>query len=75
MIRVCIFNDKAYGLDVTSWEDRLSESGLYDNLLTEDLIERVCQGDIVMYFETNTDAEDWCEDNGYEYEFVKDDNN
>ena len=77
MIRVCIFSNKAYGLDVTHWEDKKSESGWYNSLLEEDLIERIGQGDIVMYFDSNDSAEDWCEENGYDYEFVEesDDNN
>jgi len=81
MIRVWIRPDaiyiggKAYGFDVSGFEDRPSESRFYDNLLTEDLLERVSQGDIIMYFDTNESAEDWCEDNGYEYELVKDDDN
>ena len=36
------------------------QSGWYDNLLTKDLLERVGQGDIIMYFDTNEAAEDWC---------------
>ena len=74
MIRVCIFSNKAYGLDVTYWEDKKSESGWYNSLLEEDLIERIGQEDIVMYFDSNDSAEDWCEENGYDYEFVKDSN-
>ena len=75
MIRVYLstFSDSAYGYDVTGYENRKSESGWYDNLLTEDLLERVGQGDIIMYFDTNESAEDWCKDNGYEYELVKPD--
>ena len=76
MIRILLTSEnKAYGYDVTGWEDKKSESGWYDNLLTEDLLERVGQGDIIMYFDTNESAEDWCEENEYEYELVKDDNN
>ena len=75
MIRVCLFNNKAYGFDVTSYELQPSESGFYDNLLTEDLIERVCQGDIVIYFDSKESAEDWCSDVGYDYEFVKSNDN
>ena len=76
MIRVLLSTTgAAYGYDVTGYENRKSESGWYDNLLTEDLMERVGQGDIIMYFDCNESVEDWCEDNGYEYELVKDDNN
>lgn len=72
MIRVYLtLNGYAYGYDVTGWEDKKSESGWYDNLLTEDLLERVGQGDIIMYFDTNESAEDWCNENEYEYELVK----
>ena len=74
MIRILLTSEnKAYGYDVTGWEDKKSESGWYDNLLTEDLLERVGQGDIIMYFDTNESAEDWCEQNGYEYELVEPD--
>lgn len=72
MIRVILFSEKAYGYDVTDWENK--PSNWYDNLLTEDLIGRVYEGDIIMYFDTNELAEDWCEDNGYEY-IEPDDNN
>ncbi len=76
MIRILLTSEnKAYGYDVTEWEDKKSESGWYDNLLTEDLLERVGQGDIIMYFDTNESAEDWCEENEYEYELVKPDDN
>lgn len=76
MIRLLLTSgDKAYGYDVTGYENQMSESGWYDNLLIEDLLERVGQGDIIMYFDTNESAEEWCEDNGYDYELVKDDNN
>lgn len=74
MIRVYLtLCDHAYGCDVTGYENQKSESGYYDNLLTEDLLERVGQGDIIMYFDTNESAEDWCNENGYEYELVKPD--
>jgi len=75
MIRVYLTSVRAYGYDVTGYEDRKSESGWYDNLLTEDLLERVGQGDIIMYFDTNESAEDWCNENGYDYEFVEPDEN
>ena len=72
MIRVYLtLGDHAYGYDVTGYEDQKSESGWYDNLLTEDLLERVGQGDIIMYFDSNGSAEDWCDENGYEYELVE----
>jgi len=72
MIRVYLtLGDHAYGYDVTGYEEKYSE--FYDNLLTEDLIERVNQGDIIMYFDCNESAEDWCNENGYEYEFIESD--
>ena len=74
MIRVYLtLGNHAYGYDVTGYEDKKSESGWYDNLLTEDLLERVGQGDIIMYFDCNESAEDWCDENDYEYELVKPD--
>lgn len=73
MIRVCIFGPNAYGFDVTGWENKFSKD--YDNLLVEDLIERISQGDIIIYFDCNESAEDWCEDNGYNYELVEPDDN
>lgn len=76
MIRVILSRGyNAYGYDVTGYEDRKSESGWYDNLLTEDLLERVGEGAIIMYFDCNESAEDWCEQNEYEYELVKPDEN
>jgi hypothetical protein len=76
MIRVYLSSGIcAYGYNVTDYENKPSESGFYDNLLTEDLIERVCQGDIIMYFDTNESAEDWCHEYGYEYELVEPDDN
>lgn len=72
MIRVLLTSGKkAYGFDVTNWESKHSD--WYDNLLTEDLLERVSEGDILMYVSSNELAEDWCKDNGYEYELVKPD--
>lgn len=71
MIRVLLASKKAYGFDVTDWESKPSD--WYDNLLTEDLLERVGEGDILVYVDSNESAEDWCEDNGYDYEFVKSD--
>lgn len=74
MIRGCIFGDRLYCTDIAGWEDR--HSSLYDNLLVEDLIERVSQGDIVIYFDDKYSAKDWAEDNKFDYEFVElDDNN
>ena len=74
MIRVIIVTSNvAYGYDVTGWE--YEYSSYYDNLLTEDLLEKVDQGDIIMYFDCNESAEDWCDKNGYEYELVKPDDN
>lgn len=74
MIRVYLtLGDHAYGYDVTGYENRESESGWYDNLLTEDLLERVGQGDIIMYFDSNEHAEDWCIENDFNYELVKSD--
>ena len=76
MIRVYLtLGDHAYDYDVTGYENQKSESGWYDNLLTEDLLERVGQGDIIMYFDTNESAKDWCEYDGYNYEFVEPDDN
>ena len=75
MIRVCLFNSKGYGFDVTHYEDMKSESGWYNSLLEEDLIERVSQGVIIMYFDTNQSAEDWCEEHNFEYELVESDDN
>ena len=72
MIRILLTSgNKAYGFDVTGWEDKSSD--WYDNLLTEDLIERVGEGDVIMYVDSNDSAEYWCEDNGYDYEFVEPD--
>ena len=72
MIRVYLtLGDHAYGYDVTGYENKRSETGYYDNLLTEDLLERVGQGDIIMYFDCNESAEDWCRMEGYEYELVE----
>jgi len=73
MIRVYLTPNHAFGYDITGYENKLSESGWYDNLLTEDLIERVGQGDIIIYFDCNKSAQDWCEENGYEYELVEPD--
>ena len=76
MIRILLTSgNKAYGYDVTGYEDRKSESGWYDNLLTEDLVERVSEGDTLMYVDSNESAEYWCEDNGYDYELVEPDDN
>lgn len=75
MIRVCILhNGKAFGYDVTDWEYKVPEYD-YDNLLCEDLVNRVAEGDILMYFAESEDAEDWCNNHDLEYELVPDDNN
>ena len=74
MIRILLTSgNKAYGYDITNWESKSSE--WYDNLLTEDLIERIGEGDILMYVDSNESAEYWCEDNGYKYELVESDDN
>ena len=74
MIRILLTSgNKAYGFDVTGWEDKSSD--WYDNLLTEDLIERVGEGDVIMYVDSNDSAEYWCEDNGYDYEFIESNDN
>ena len=74
MIRILLTSGtKAYGFDVTDWETKSSD--WYDNLLTEDLVERIGEGDILMYVDSNELAEYWCEDNGYDYELVKPDDN
>lgn len=75
MIRLVLFqySNKAYGYDVTGWETKPSD--WYDNLLTEDLVERVGEGDILMYIDCNESAEEWCEDNGYDYELIESDDN
>jgi hypothetical protein len=72
MIRILLTSEnKAYGYDVTGWEDKKSESGWYDNLLTEDLLERISERDIIMYFDTNESAEDWCIENDFDYKLVE----
>jgi hypothetical protein len=71
MIRILLTLNKAYGFDVTDWESKSSD--WYDNLLTEDLVERIGEGDILMYFDCNDSAKEWCEDNGYDYELVEPD--
>jgi len=76
MIRVLLSTTGiAYGYDVTGYEDQESESGWYDNLLTEDLLERVGQGDILIYFGDVTSAEEWCSTNDYEFQLLKDEVN
>lgn len=70
MIRVCIFNKNAYGYDVTGWENKYSDN--YDNLLIEDLFERIGYGDIVMYFDDVDSAEYWCDKNLFNFEMVND---
>ena len=72
MIRILLTSgNKAYGYNVTDWETKYSN--WYDNFLTEDLVERVGEGDILMYVYSNETAKNWCKDNGYEYEFVNSD--
>jgi len=74
VIRILLTSgNKAYGFDVTDWETKSSD--WYDNLLTEDLVERVGEGDVVMYVDSNDSAEYWCEDNGYDYKFIESDDN
>ena len=76
MIRILLTSgNKAYGYDVTNWENLDADNDYYSNLLTEDLIERVGEGDILMHIDSNESAEDWCKNNGYEYEFVDSDDN
>ena len=73
MIRVLLSTSgAAYGYDVTGYENRQSESGWYDNLLTEDLLERVGVGDVLIYFGDVTSAEEWCSTNDYEFQLVED---
>ena len=72
MIRILLTSGKkAYGFDVTNWESKPSD--WYDNLLTEDLVDRVGEGDVLMYVDCNESAEYWCKNNGYEYELVEPD--
>lgn len=74
MIRIILTSrKKAYGFNVTDWETKHSD--WYDNLLTEDLIERVNEGDTLLYVGSNELAKEWCEDNEYDYEFVEPDDN
>lgn len=74
MIRILLTSGKkAYGYDITNWESKFSDC--YDNLLTEDLVERIGEGDVLMYVDSNDSAEYWCEDNGYDYELVEPDDN
>lgn len=79
MIRVILFDyiNKAYGLAVTDWENLDSESGFYNSLLEEDLLERVSQGDKIIYFNDSDTAEEWCSNHGYSYEEIipEDDDN
>lgn len=75
MIRIVTFlnNSKAYGYDITGWDEKYSD--YYDNLLTEDLVERVNEGDILIYFGSIEDAEEWCENHDLEFELVKSEEN
>lgn len=71
MIRVLLSTTgSAYGYDVTNWENKHSE--WYDNLLTEDLVERVGEGDVLIYFGDVTSAEEWCSANDYKFQLVED---
>lgn len=72
MIRILLTpRNKAYGFNVTNWESKPSD--WYDNLLTEDLITRVNEGDVLLYIDSNESAENWCKDHEYEYEFIEPD--
>lgn len=73
MIRGCVFSNKVYATDVSSWMFKPSEMD-YDNLLDEDLYERVSLGDIVTYFNDKEDLIRWCRDNEYEYEILNNEN-
>lgn len=73
MIRISLFVDKAYAYDISGWENESSER--YDNLMDEDLIERVREGDIVLYISDEESAKEWCNDNGFKYELIEDDDN
>ena len=75
MIRVIFFYSKAYGYDVSDWESQPSYTDNYDNLLVEDLIERVSEGDKVMYFDSPESAEEWCMEYSFDFEMISDDNN
>ena len=61
MIRVCIFRtdlpSEVFGYDITGWDEQYSRH--YDNLLTEDLVERLGDDQIVMYFSDEEDAKDF----------------
>ena len=61
MIRVCIFStnlpSEVFGYDTTGWDEQYSK--YYDNLLTEDLVERLGDDQIVMYFSDEEEAEDF----------------
>ena len=61
MIRVCIFKtyppSEVFGYDITGWDEQYSKH--YDNLLTEDLVERLEDGLIVMYFSDEEKAKDF----------------
>lgn len=61
MIRVCIFStnlpSEVFGYDTTGWDEKFSDS--YDNLLTEDLVERLGDDQIVMYFSDKEEAENF----------------
>lgn len=72
MIRVILSGSThAYGYDVTGWEYEYPNSTDL-SLLDLDLLERVEDGDIVMFFNTSDNAKEWCENNDYIYEFLND---
>ena len=71
MIRVCLFGYRAYGYDVTGWVSKTPNDLCYDNLLTEDLVERINEGNILMYFPDNESAGNWCEKHYFDYELVE----
>lgn len=61
MIRVGIFStnlpSEVFGHDITGWDEKFSD--FHDNLLTEDLVGRLGDDQIVMYFSDEEDAEDF----------------
>lgn len=75
MIRVCLFGNRAYSYDVTGWDEEISGSEFYVYRLGEALLEKIAQGDVLMLFDSNESAEDWCKEHGFEYELVKENDN
>lgn len=71
MIRVCLSGYKAYGYNVTGWEDVPPSVDHYGNLLCEDLITRVDEGDTLMYFDSDDSAMEWCSIHEIDYELVE----